>query len=81
MRMAVLMQRGEKYNPSLLFDSTQNDVPPISEYIQIEMNGDEANHEYFLYTENENDYYIDEPYVHINKIDFDMVEEIISCGD
>lgn len=78
MRMAVLMQRGEKYNPSLLFDSTQNDVPPVSEYIRIEMIGDEAYHKYFLYTENENDYYIDEPYNHINKIDINIVEEIIT---
>lgn len=78
MRMAILMQRGERYNQSLLFDSTQNDVPPVSEYIRIEMIGDEAYHKYFLYTENENDFYIDEPYDHINKIDLNIVEEIIT---
>jgi hypothetical protein len=78
MRMAVLTQRGEKYNPSLLFDSTQNDVPPVSEYIWIEMIGEEAYHKYFLYSEDENDYYLDEPYDHIDKIDFNTMREIIT---
>ncbi|MFZ7131782.1 MAG: M56 family metallopeptidase [Eubacteriales bacterium] len=77
-RMAVLTQRGERYSPSLLFDSTQNDVPPVSEYIRIEMIGDGIYHKYFLYAENENDYYIDRPYEHINKIDLNIVEEIIT---
>lgn len=78
MRMAVLMQSGEKYNPSLFFDSTQNDIPPVSEYIRIEMIGDETYHNYFLYSENEKDYYIDETYDHINKIDFNTLKEIIT---
>jgi len=78
MRMAVLMQRGEKYKSSLLFDSTQNDEPPVSEYIKIEMIGDEVDHKYFLYTENETDYYIDEPYGHINKIASNIAEEMIT---
>ncbi|MHB1155023.1 MAG: DUF5301 domain-containing protein [Eubacteriales bacterium] len=65
MRMAVLMQRGEKYSPSLFFDSTQNDIPPVSEYIRIEMIGDETYHDYYLYSENGNDYFIDQPYDHI----------------
>ncbi len=78
MRIAVLMQSGEKYNPSLLFDSTQNDIPPVSEYIRIELIGDETYHSYFLYSENGNDYFIDEPYDHINKIDFNTLKEIIT---
>lgn len=78
MRMAVLIQSGEKYNPSLFFDSTQNDIPPVSEYIRIEMSGNETYHSYFLYTEDEKTYYIDRPYDHINKIDFNTVKEIIT---
>lgn len=78
MRMAVLMQSGEKYNPSLFFDSTQNDIPPVSDYIRIEMSGDETYHSYFLYTKDEKTYYIDRPYDHINKIDFNTAKEIIT---
>ncbi|EHQ89048.1 DUF5301 domain-containing protein [Desulfosporosinus youngiae] len=78
MRMAVLMQSGEKYNPSLFFDSTQNDIPPVPDYIRIKMSGDETYHSYFLYTEDEKNYYIDRPYDHINKIDFTTVQEIIT---
>ncbi len=78
MRMAVLIQSGEKYNPSLLFDSTQNDSPPVSEYIRIEMIGDETYHDYYLYSKNGNDYFIDQPYDHINKIDFNTLKEIIT---
>lgn len=40
--------------------------------------GEEAYHKYFLYTENENDYYLDEPYDHMDKIDLNTVEEIIT---
>ena len=78
MRMAVLMQKGEKHRPSLFFDSTQNDIPPVSDYIRIEMSGDKTYHSYFLYSDDEKNYYIDEPYDHINKIDFNTVEEIIT---
>ncbi|MGF7144852.1 beta-lactamase regulating signal transducer with metallopeptidase domain [Anaerotaenia torta] len=78
MRMAVLMQSGGKYRPSLLFDSTQNDVPPVPDYIRVEMSGDEAYASYFLYTEDEKSYYIDRPYDHINKIDFDTLQSIIT---
>ncbi|MCK9267759.1 MAG: DUF5301 domain-containing protein, partial [Alkaliphilus sp.] len=78
MRMAVLLQKGEKYRPSLFFDSTQNDIPPVPKYIRIEMSGDRTYHSYFLYSEDEKNYYIDEPYVHINKIDFNTVKEIIT---
>ena len=78
MRMAVLLQKGEKYRPSLFFDSTQNDIPPVPKYIRIEMSGDRTCHSYFLYSEDEKNYYIDEPYVHINKIDFNTVKEIIT---
>ena len=78
MRMAVLMQTGEKYSPSLFFDSTQNDIPPVPDYIQINMSGDETCHSYFLYTEDEKNYYIDRPYDHINKIDFNTMKEIIT---
>lgn len=78
MQMAILMQSGEKYKPSLFFDSTQNDTPPVSDYIRIEMSGDETYHSYFLYTEDEKNYYIDRPYDHINKIDFNTMEEIIT---
>ena len=78
MRMAVLIQSGEKYNPSLFFDSTQNDIPPVPDYIRIDMSGDETYHSYFLYTEDEKNYYIDRPYDHINKIDFNTLKEIIT---
>jgi beta-lactamase regulating signal transducer with metallopeptidase domain len=78
MQMAVLMQSGEKYNPSLFFDSTQNDTPPVSDYIRIEMSGDKTYHSYFLYTEDEKNYYIDRPYDHINKIDFNTMKEVIT---
>lgn len=77
MRMAVLMQNGEKYRSSLFLDSTQNDIPPVSDYIRIEMSGDETYNSYFLYSGNEN-YYIDKPYDHINKISFNTMKEIIT---
>ncbi|MDD2211653.1 MAG: DUF5301 domain-containing protein [Clostridia bacterium] len=77
MRMAVLMQNGEKHRPSLFLDSTQNDIPPVSDYIRIEISGDKTYNSYFLYSENEN-YYIDKPYDHINKIAFNTMKEIIT---
>ncbi|MFA9466629.1 MAG: M56 family metallopeptidase [Velocimicrobium sp.] len=78
MRMAVLMQSGEIYHPSLFFNSTQNDIPPVPDYIRIEMIGDQIYHSYFLYTEDEKNYYIDEPYDHINGIDFNTMKSIIT---
>ena len=42
------------------------------------MTGDEIYHSYFLYSEDEKNYYIDEPYDHINKIDFNTMKEIIT---
>lgn len=78
MRMAVIMQKGEKHRPSLFFDSTQNDTPPVSDYIRIVMEGTENYYSYFLYTEDEKNYYIDRPYDHISKIDFNTMKEIIT---
>ncbi len=76
MQLAVLLQRGEKYRPSLLFDSTQNDNPPVADYVRIEMSGEEAYYVHYLYSEDGKDYYVDKPYDHINRIDVNTANEI-----
>ncbi|HZK56758.1 MAG TPA: DUF5301 domain-containing protein [Clostridia bacterium] len=78
MQMAVLMQSGKKYKPSLFCNSTLSDIPPVSDYIRIKMGGDETYHSYFLYTRDNKNYYIDKPYDHINKIDFNTMKKIIA---
>ena len=78
MQMAVLMQSGEKYRPSLFYEATMNDTPAARNYIRIDMSGDKAGASYFVYTENDNTSYIDAPYEHINKIDQATLKSILS---
>lgn len=81
MRMAVLMQQGERYKPSLFFNSTLNDVPPVSDYLKVEMNGEHVYHRYYLYIQDNKSYYIDQPYERIHKIDSDIMKTITSIFD
>lgn len=78
MRMAVLMQQGERYKPSLFFDSTLNDEPPVSDYLKVEMTGEHVYHRYYLYTQDNKSYYIDKPYERIHKIDSGIMNTITS---
>lgn len=42
------------------------------------MSGDRVGASYFVYAENDNTYYIDAPYDHINKIDYNILKSIVS---
>ena len=50
----------------------------MADYLRIEMTGENVNLVYFLYSEGNNNYYIDKPYDSIHKADDDMVRTIKS---